>query len=155
MTPAVTAAKRAGISFELHQYQHDPGAESYGLEAAEALELPPAQVFKTLVAVLDDGRLAVGLVPVERSLDLKALAAALGAKKASMAPVADAERATGYVAGGISPLGQRKRLPMVLDASAQGQPAVYVSAGRRGLEISLAPDALQRLTGAVLATVGR
>lgn len=155
MTPAVTAAKRAKIDFELHQYDHDPAGESYGLEAAEALELPPAQVFKTLVAVLDDGRLAVGLVPVERSLDLKALAAALGAKKASMAPVADAERATGYVAGGISPLGQRKRLPMVLDASAQGQSAVYVSAGRRGLEISLAPDALQRLTGAVLATVGR
>lgn len=155
MTPAVTAAKRAKIDFEVHQYEHDPASESYGLEAAETLGLAPGQVFKTLVASLDDGRLAVGMVPVSHSLDLKALAAALGAKKATMAPVAEAERATGYVAGGISPLGQRKRLAMALDDSARGLERLYVSAGRRGLEISLAPEALLQLTGAVVASIAR
>lgn len=155
MTPAVTAAKRAKIAHSLHEYRHDPAAASYGLEAAEKLGLDPAQVFKTLVMKLDSGSLAVAVVPVAQSLDLKAAAAALGAKRAVMAPVPEAERQTGYVAGGISPLGQRKRLPMLLDQSAEGWPQIYVSAGRRGLEIALAPQDLLRLCGARLAALGR
>ncbi|KAB7628168.1 Cys-tRNA(Pro) deacylase [Alkalilimnicola sp. S0819] len=155
MTPAVSALKRAGISFELLSYTHDPAAVSYGLEAAEALGLAPEQVFKTLVAQLDDGRLAVGIVPVTASLDLKALAAALGARKAVMAELLQAERATGYVVGGISPLGQRKRLSMVLDRSADAWPVIYVSGGRRGLELALAPTDLQRLSGARIGAIAR
>ena len=155
MTPAVRAAERAGIAFELLEYAHDPRAESYGLEAAEALRQDPAVVFKTLLAKVDEKRLVVALVPVHRSLDLKALAAACGAKRAQMAPVAEAERATGYVAGGISPLGQKRRLATVVDRSAEGLSRVHVSAGRRGLEIALAPADLLRLTGATLADIAR
>lgn len=156
MTPAVLAAKRAGIDFTLHEYQHDPGTASYGLEAAEKLGLDPAQVFKTLVARVD-GQLTVALVPVARTLDLKALAAAVGGKRAAMAEltVTDAERATGYVAGGISPLGQKKRLPMVVDASALALARMHVSAGRRGLEIELAPADLIRLCAARTASIAR
>lgn len=154
MTPAVAAAQRAKIPFSIHEYRHDPGAPSYGLEAAEKLGLDPAQVFKTLVASVD-GRLVVAIVPVARSLDLKALAAAAGGKRASMADVAEAERATGYVAGGISPLGQRKRLATVLDESAQALERIHVSAGRRGLEIGLAPADLLRLTGGKVAAIAR
>jgi Cys-tRNA(Pro)/Cys-tRNA(Cys) deacylase len=154
MTPAVVAAQRAKIAFTLHEYRHDPNAASYGLEAAEKLGLDPAQVFKTLVASVD-GKLVVGLVPVARSLDLKALAAAVGGKRATMAEIAAAERATGYVAGGISPLGQKKRLPMVIDESALPLPRIHVSAGRRGLEIELAPADLLRLCGARTALIAR
>jgi Cys-tRNA(Pro)/Cys-tRNA(Cys) deacylase len=155
MTPAVAAAGKAGIQFKLHQYAHDASAESFGLEAAEALELAPERVFKTLLAQLDGRALVVALVPVHRQLDLKALATACGAKKAMMAPVALAERSTGYVAGGISPLGQRKRLPTVVDASLLRQETVYVSGGRRGLEIELAPRDLVALTAASAAAIGR
>ena len=154
MTPAVLAAKRAGIDFTLHEYQHDPGTASYGLEAAEKLGLDPAQVFKTLVARVD-GQLTVALVPVARTLDLKALAAAVGGKRAAMAELTDAERATGYVAGGISPLGQKKRLPMVVDASALALARIHVNAGRRGLEIELAPADLIRLCAARTASIAR
>lgn len=154
MTPAVLAAKRAGIDFTLHEYQHDPGTASYGLEAAKKLGLDPAQVFKTLVARVD-GQLTVALVPVARTLDLKALAAAVGGKRAAMAELTDAERATGYVAGGISPLGQKKRLPMVVDASALALARMHVSAGRRGLEIELAPADLIRLCAARTASIAR
>lgn len=154
MTPAVLAAKRAGIDFTLHEYQHDPGTASYGLEAAEKLGLDPAQVFKTLVARVD-GQLTVALVPVARTLDLKALAAAVGGKRAAMAELTDAERATGYVAGGISPLGQKKRLPMVVDASALALARMHVSAGRRGLEIELTPADLIRLCAARTASIAR
>ncbi|HEX5514141.1 MAG TPA: Cys-tRNA(Pro) deacylase [Gammaproteobacteria bacterium] len=154
MTPAVVAAQHAKIAFTLHEYRHDPNAASYGLEAAEKLGLDPAQVFKTLVASVD-GKLVVGLVPVARSLDLKALAAAVGGKRATMAEIAAAERATGYVAGGISPLGQKKRLPMVIDESALPLPRIHVSAGRRGLEIELAPADLLRLCGASTASIAR
>lgn len=154
MTPAIVAAQRAGIDFALHAYQHDSGATSYGLEAVEKLGLEPAQVFKTLVAQVD-GKLTVALVPVAQTLDLKALAAALGGKRATMAELADAERATGYVAGGISPLGQKKRLPMVVDASALALARMHVSAGRRGLEIELAPADLLRLCGARTAAIAR
>jgi Cys-tRNA(Pro)/Cys-tRNA(Cys) deacylase len=140
--------------YRTHVYEHDPKHESYGLEATERLELDPATVFKTLVADVD-GRLTVAIVPVERQLDLKALAKAARGKKAQMADVKHAERTTGYVAGGISPLGQKKALPTVLDASALEHAAIHVSGGRRGLEIELAPADLQRLTNATIAAIGR
>ena len=142
----------------LRAYEHDPRARergvSFGMEAAQALGLDPAQVFKTLLADVD-GRLTVAVVPVDRSLDLKALAAAVGGKRAVMAEPAAAERATGYVVGGISPLGQRRRLPTVVDDSALAWPTVLVSAGRRGLDVELAPDDLVRLTEASTAPVAR
>ena len=141
--------QKAGVEYRLHAYGHGAGA-AYGPEAGEALGLDPARVFKTLVAEVD-GALTVGVVPVAAKLDLKALAAAVGGKRAKMAEVAAAERATGYVAGGISPLGQRKRLPTVVDASAEGYDTMFCSAGRRGLEVELAPADLTRLTGATYA----
>jgi Cys-tRNA(Pro)/Cys-tRNA(Cys) deacylase len=153
-TPATIALAKAGIEARTQSYAHDPKAESYGLEAAEALNLDPARVFKTLVAQVD-GTLTVAIVPVEHQLDLKALAAAAKGKRAEMAKVADAERATGYVAGGISPLGQRKQLPTVIDASALEHPTIHVSGGRRGLEIELAASDLQRLTRATVAPIAR
>jgi Cys-tRNA(Pro)/Cys-tRNA(Cys) deacylase len=140
------------VPFAVHTYKHDPKHESYGLEAAERLDLDPATVFKTLVAQID-AKLVVAIVPVERQLDLKALATALKAKKAQMAPVPDAERATGYVAGGISPLGQKKQLATVIDESAMEHAKVHVSGGRRGLEVELAPQDLQRLTRATTAAI--
>jgi Cys-tRNA(Pro)/Cys-tRNA(Cys) deacylase len=155
MTPAVNAARKAGIAFTLHEYRHDPRAESYGLEAAEVLGLDADRVFKTLVAAPEGRGLWVAVVPVRGLLDLKALAAAAGAKRAVMAEPKAAERATGYVVGGISPLGQRQRLPTVLDASALGFPTIYVSAGRRGLEIELAPGDLARLCAATVAAIAR
>jgi Cys-tRNA(Pro)/Cys-tRNA(Cys) deacylase len=154
MTPAVNAAKQAGVPFELLSYEHHESAESYGLEAAQALGLRPDSVYKTLVASAD-GKLAVALVPVDRSLDLKALAAALGARRAELAPADAAERATGYVVGGISPLGQRRRLPTVVDEAALSLSAIHVSAGRRGLEIALAPADLVRLCAARTAPIAR
>jgi Cys-tRNA(Pro)/Cys-tRNA(Cys) deacylase len=154
VTPAINAAKKAGIAYRIHEYEHDPGAASYGLEAAEKLGIPAERVFKTLVAEVD-GRLAVAIVPVAASLNLKALAAALGAKRAEMAEMAHAERSTGYVAGGISPLGQKKRLPTVLDESATSFDTIYVSAGRRGLEIELSPHDLLAITGGKLAAIAR
>jgi Cys-tRNA(Pro)/Cys-tRNA(Cys) deacylase len=151
-TPATKALERAQVPVRVLTYAHDPKHESFGLEAVQALDLDPATVFKTLVAQVD-GRLTVAIVPVERQLDLKALAAATHSKKAQMANVQDAERATGYVAGGISPLGQRKPLPTVLDDTALNHPAIHVSGGRRGLELELAPDDLQRLTNATVAPI--
>ncbi len=154
MTPAVEAAKASGITYELLAYEHDPRAAAFGLEAAEALGVAPESVFKTLVAKVD-GRLVVGVVPVARHLDLKALAGAAGGRKAEMTSAAEAERATGYVVGGISPLGQRRRLAAIVDASALTQERIHVSAGRRGLEIALAPADLVRLTGATVASIMR
>ncbi len=151
-TPAVRALEQAGVAFTQHPYDHDPRHPSYGLEAAQALGLDPREVFKTLLAQVGD-RLAVAVLPVSGSLDLKALAAALGAKRASLARPQDAERATGYVVGGISPLGQRTRLPTVVDESAAGLDVVYVSGGRRGLDVGMAPADLVRLTGATLAPI--
>ncbi len=139
MTPAVEAARAAGIRFEILEYAHDPSAEAYGTEAAEALHLAPAQVFKTLVVRLDGRTLAVGTVPVAARLDLKALAATLGARKAEMAPPADAEHATGYVVGRSSPLGQMRPLVSALDASPLLHKTVYDNAGRRGAEIARTP----------------
>lgn len=142
------------MEHELHPYQHDPASSSYGEEAAERLGVDPSRVFKTLVVAVD-GRLAVAIVPVDRSLDLKAAAAALGGKRAALAEVAEAERATGYVAGGISPLGQRRRLPTVLDQGAMRWQTILVSAGRRGLEMELSPRDLARLCAARVAPVAR
>ena len=147
MTPAVVAAERAGIRFTLHEYAHDPRTESYGLEAAEKTGVEPARVFKTLV-VAQDGALSVAIVPVAAQLDLRALG-----KRAALADRTAAERATGYVLGGISPLGQRKRLPTLLDESALEFSTIYVSAGRRGLEIELDPADLVGLTDARVAAV--
>ncbi|WP_035805461.1 Cys-tRNA(Pro) deacylase [Kitasatospora mediocidica] len=153
-TPATVALAAAEVPFTVHAYDHDPAAASYGGEAAQALGVAPERVFKTLVAEVD-GTLTVGVVPVAGQLDLKALAAAVGGKRAAMAQPAAAERSSGYVLGGISPLGQRRALRTVLDASALEHPTVYVSAGRRGLEVELAPADLVALTGAVTAAIGR
>jgi Cys-tRNA(Pro)/Cys-tRNA(Cys) deacylase len=153
-TAATALLTRQGIAHTVHAYAHDPRAASYGAEAAEALGVASGRVFKTLVAEVD-GALAVGVVPVAAQLDLKALAAATGGKKAAMADVAAAERATGYVAGGISPVGQRRRLPVVIDASALDFPTVFCSGGRRGLEIELAPADLVRAASATVAPIAR
>lgn len=153
-TPATVALEKAGVAFTVHPYDHDPTAESYGLEAAEALGVPPERVFKTLVARVDDA-LTVAIVPVSGTLDLKALARARGGKRAVMAEIRDAERATGYVAGGISPLGQRTRLPTVIDTRVTDFPTVFVSGGKRGVDLELAPDVLIQLTSAATAPVGR
>ncbi len=153
-TPATVALTAAGVEYRIHAYDHDPSHPSYGEEAAEALGVSPERVFKTLVADVD-GALTVAVVPVTGSLDLKALASAVGRKRATMADPALAERTTGYVVGGISPLGQRKKLPTVLDASAAEHPTVYVSAGRRGLEVELSPDDLLEVADAVAAPIAR
>ncbi|MDT0301182.1 Cys-tRNA(Pro) deacylase [Streptomonospora wellingtoniae] len=153
-TPATAAADRAGIDFRLHSYDAtgDGSGSSYGEDAARALGVGSDRVFKTLVAEVD-GRLTVGVVPVAGGLDLKALAAAAGGKRAIMARVPDAERATGYVVGGISPLGQRKRLRTVVDSSAAGHDTVFVSAGRRGLQMELSPADLVRTAEATSAPI--
>ncbi|MGW6519361.1 Cys-tRNA(Pro) deacylase [Streptomyces sp. NPDC054950] len=153
-TPATVALTAAGVDFTVHAYDHDPSHPSYGEEAAEAMGVSPDRVFKTLVADVD-GALTVAVVPVAGSLDLKALASAVGGKRAAMADPTLAERTTGYVRGGISPLGQRKKLPTVLDASASTHPTICVSAGRRGLEVELSPTDLAGLTGAVLSKIAR
>ncbi|GAA4667806.1 Cys-tRNA(Pro) deacylase [Streptomyces chumphonensis] len=152
-TPATVALTAAGVAFTVHAYPHDPAAGSYGEEAARALGMDPARVFKTLVAEVD-GALTVAVVPVTGPLDLKALAAAVGGKRAVMADPAAAERSSGYVRGGISPLGQRRPLPTVVDVSARAHTTVCVSAGRRGLEIELAPADLIAQTGARTAAIG-
>jgi Cys-tRNA(Pro)/Cys-tRNA(Cys) deacylase len=154
-TPATTAAQRAKIAHRVHEYDHDPGVTGYGAEAVERLGLDPERVFKTIVVALGDGRHAVAVVPVAAEVDLKALAAALGTKHAALADVADAQRLTGYLVGGISPLGQKRRLPTVIDESATTFETVFVSAGRRGLEIELAADDLRTLTDGRFAAVAR
>ena len=162
-TPAVDVIRRAAVAHVVHEYIHEGVVDgrdrdrrsSWGLEAAEALGVEPGRVFKTLLARVDGARLVVGVVPVDGELDLKALATALGGRRAEMAEPAEAERATGYVVGGISPLGQRCRLPTVVDATALAASTVFVSGGRRGLDLELAPADLIRLTGATVARIGR
>jgi Cys-tRNA(Pro)/Cys-tRNA(Cys) deacylase len=149
-TPAITAAEEAGIAFTLHEYEHAAGAASYGLEAAERLRVEPGRVFKTLVVELD-GSLAVAIVPVASQLELKRL----GGKRGALADLRQVERATGYVLGGVSPLGQRKALPTTLDKSALAHPTIFVSAGRRGLELELEPRDLARLAGADIRPIAR
>ena len=161
-TPATAALAAAGVPHSLHPYDHDPrsiaAGGSYGLEAAAALGLDAATVLKTLLVVLEDAPrpgLGVAVVAVQEQLDLKAVAAALGSKRARMAEPAVAERSTGYVVGGISPLGQRQQLSTVVDSAVLAHPTVYVSGGRRGLDVGLAPTDLVRLTSAVTAPVAR
>lgn len=157
-TPATRALAAAGVEFTKHPYEHDPSVASYGLEAAEVLGVPPERVYKTLLAQTDltsDHGLVVGIVPVTGQLDLKALAAAVGAKRATMADPALAQRVTGYVVGGISPIGQKRPLRTVLDESALGHATVFVSGGRRGLDLELTPADLVALTDAVVAAIAR
>ncbi|GMA91895.1 Cys-tRNA(Pro)/Cys-tRNA(Cys) deacylase [Homoserinibacter gongjuensis] len=153
-TPATAALASAGIPFTEHAYAHDPANRDFGMEAATALGLDPDQVFKTLLVDVD-GRLVVGIVPVTGKLDLKALAAAVGGKRAAMADPTLAERRTGYVVGGISPIGQKTRHETVLDETAELWDVVYVSGGRRGFDLGLAPADLIRATGAVVADIAR
>jgi Cys-tRNA(Pro)/Cys-tRNA(Cys) deacylase len=150
-TPAARAAAAAGVLVATHAYEHDARAPSFALEAAERLGVEPRRVFKTLVCRLGDGEFVVAVVPAARQLSLKRLAAAAGAKEARMADPRDAERLTGYVTGGISPLGQRRRLRTLVDRSAAGQETVFVSGGRRGLELELRPEDLVQLTSGALA----
>ncbi|WP_199423636.1 Cys-tRNA(Pro) deacylase [Actinotalea solisilvae] len=154
-TPALVALAAAGVPHTAHPYEHDPASDvGYGLEAAQVLGVPPEQVFKTLMTVVD-GVLTVAVVPVTGKLDLKALATAVGGKRAVMAEKPAAERATGYVVGGISPLGQKTAHPTVVDETVDLFDTVFVSGGRRGLDVELAPADLVRLTGAVVADIAR
>jgi Cys-tRNA(Pro)/Cys-tRNA(Cys) deacylase len=155
MTPAIDLLKKAKAEHKVHAYTHDPKAPSYGLEAAEKLNLDPARVFKTLLAATEKGELLVAVVPVAGSLDLKSLAHAAGAKKAEMADPNQAQRATGYLVGGISPLGQKTRLRTFIDSSAKAFPSIHVSAGRRGLEVELSADTLATHTQGQFADIGR
>lgn len=155
MTPGINLAKKQKIAHTVHEYSHDPDSESYGQEAADKLGVPASRVFKTLVVALDNKTLAVAVLPVSAMLSMKQIARAAGAKKAAMAPQADVERATGYVLGGVSPLGQKKRLKTVIDASAEAFDTIYISAGRRGLEIELNPSDLKALTNASFAPLAQ
>jgi Cys-tRNA(Pro)/Cys-tRNA(Cys) deacylase len=153
-TRATEVLTRLGIAHTIHRYAHDPRSASYGQEASDALGVPAGRVLKTLVADVD-GRLAVAVVPVAGSLDLKALAAAVGGKKAAMADPAQAEKASGYVTGGISPLGLRRRLPVVVDGSVLSYPTVFCSAGQRGMQVELAPADLIAAAGASTASIAK
>ena len=153
-TPATVLLERLGLAFVPHEYAHDPAVASYGAEAAEVLGVEPARVLKTLVASVD-GRLTVAIVPVDSSLDLKALATACGGKRAVMADPKVAERSSGYVVGGISPIGQRRQLPTVIDERAWEHESVYVSGGRRGFDLELSPNALVAATSGMAATIAR
>lgn len=153
MTPGINLARKAKIIHTVHEYDHDSSSDSYGLEAAEKLGVPASRVFKTLVVRLDNNELAVGVIPVSSMLSMKLIAKAGGAKKATMAEPTDVERSTGYVLGGVSPLGQKKRLKTIIDSSARNHPTIYVSAGRRGLEIELNPVDLIRLVNGALAEI--
>jgi len=155
MTPAIDLLKKVRAEFLVHSYAHDPKSASYGLEAAEKLGLPPERVYKTLLVSTEKGELLVAVVPVAGSLDLKALASAAGAKKVDMADAGIAQRSTGYLLGGISPLGQKKRLRTFIDESARTFPSIFVSAGRRGLEVELAAQVLAEHTRASFASIGR
>ncbi len=153
MTPGINAAKKAKIVHKVHEYIHDPSIQSYGLEAAEKLGVSGDRVFKTLVVRLDNKELAVGIIPVSSMLSMKLMAKAAGAKKAAMADPPDVERSTGYILGGVSPLGQKRRLKTIIDVSARQKTTIYVSAGRRGLEIELSPDDLAALVNGVFAEI--
>lgn len=153
MTPGIKIAEQAKIAHKVHEYSHDPASDSYGLEASTKLGVDQARVFKTLLVNLDNKELAVGIIPVSSMLSMKLIAKATGAKKAKMAEQADVERSTGYVLGGVSPLGQKKKLKTILDSSAMSHSTIFVSGGRRGLEIELSPDDLVRLTHGALASI--
>lgn len=153
MTPGINVAKKNNIVHTVHTYPQDSSSESYGSEAAKKLGVPEIRVFKTLVVCLDNKELAVGVVPVSSKLSMKLIAKAVGAKKAAMATKTDVERSTGYVIGGVSPLGQKKQLKTIIDSSANNFSTVYVSAGRRGLEIELSPEDLRKLVNGAFAEI--
>ncbi|MFD1216304.1 Cys-tRNA(Pro) deacylase [Microbulbifer celer] len=153
MTPAINTARKAKVPYTVHEYVHDAASESYGLEAAEKLSVAPERVFKTLVVKLDGRELGVAVLPVSAMLSMKQIARAAGAKKAIMADKTEVERTTGYVLGGVSPLGQKKRLKTFIDQTATGFTSIYISAGRRGLEIELPPEQLAELTGATFTAL--
>lgn len=155
MTPAILLAQKSNIKYKVHDYEHDPKSSSYGLEAAQKLNVDENRVFKTLVVKLDTGNLAVAVIPVSSQLSMKQVAKALASKKADMADAAEVQRSTGYVLGGVSPLGQKKALATVIDTCAESFPTVYVSAGRRGLEIELQASDLKDLTRASFASICR
>jgi Cys-tRNA(Pro)/Cys-tRNA(Cys) deacylase len=157
MTPAINLIQKSGQNFRIHEYKHDPSSGAYGLEAVEALNLDAARVFKTLLVMLDGNpkTLAVGIIPALEKLDLKAIAKAMGAKKAEMADPRQAERVTGYLVGGISPLGQKRALPTALDDSALQFESIFISGGRRGLEIELDPAVLPELCRADIVSICR
>ena len=154
MTPSINAIKQAQVPYKVYEYEHQASCHSYGLEASEKLGLPLEQVFKTLVIELDTHELVVAVIPVSHQLNMKALAKAAKAKKAKMAEPSDVERTTGYVLGGVSPLGQKKQLRTFIDSSANNFTTIFVSAGRRGLEIEISPDDLIYLAGANKAQIG-
>jgi Cys-tRNA(Pro)/Cys-tRNA(Cys) deacylase len=153
MTPAINLVKKAGIPFSIHEYSHDPAHKSFGLEAAEKMGVAPTRVFKTLIVVSETKQLLVAIVPVSAMLNMKQIAKAAGTKKAAMAAAADVQRSSGYVLGGVSPLGQKKSLRTFIDASAQTFDSIFVSAGRRGLEIELAAADLAKLTRGSFASI--
>lgn len=153
MTPAINFIKKQKILYRLHEYSHVQSSDSYGLEAADKMGVARGSVFKTLVVMLDNKELAVSVIPVSSMLSMKLIAKIFGVKKSVMADKFDVERSTGYVLGGVSPLGQKKQLNTVIDSSAMNHSTIYVSAGRRGLEISLSPDDLITLTGAVFGDI--
>ena len=153
MTPAIAALNRAKIDYITHQYQHQSNGQSYGLEAAEKLNLATESVFKTLVVKSESNQLAVAIIPVAYQLNLKLMAKAFKTKKVQMAPAAEVERSTGYILGGVSPIGQKKRLVTFIDKSAQNQTTVFVSAGRRGLEVELSPTELAQMTKATFTNL--
>lgn len=155
MTPAISLLKKNRINHSVHEYEHDASAESFGLEAAEKLGIAPERVFKTLVVKLDSQELAVGIVPVALMLNMKRMAKAAGAKKAGMATPSEVQRSTGYVLGGVSPLGQKRRLKTVIDSTAEQFETVFVSAGRRGMDIELDPADLQGLLAANFADISQ
>lgn len=155
MTPAIRLLKARGVAFQLHRYDHDPNADSFGAEAAAKLGVAPERLFKTLVAQMDDGTVVMTILPVAARLDLKKLATAVGAKKADLADPTLAEKTTGYVVGGISPLGGRKLLPTFLDESALLFDTLFVSAGKRGLQIEIAPAELRTLTKAAMTSLAK
>ncbi|MDO3721453.1 Cys-tRNA(Pro) deacylase [Marinobacter sp. chi1] len=148
MTPGINALKKAGVAFRVHEYEHDPDSQSYGLEAAQKMNVEPARVFKTLVVLVDGKSMAVGIVPVKAQLSLKQIAKATSGKKATMADPKAVERSTGYILGGVSPLGQKRPLKTFIDQSAESFETIFVSAGRRGLEIELSPQDLGALLNA-------
>ncbi|GAA0859525.1 Cys-tRNA(Pro) deacylase [Aliiglaciecola litoralis] len=153
MTPAINVAKKYNIPHRIHEFVHDGTNEAYGIEAAEKMEVPAEQVFKTLVVVIDNKTLVVGVIPVTAMLSMKLIAKVAGGKKAAMADKLEVERATGYVLGGVSPLGQKKRLKTIIDSSAKKHATLYISAGRRGLELELSPADLSKVTRAVIADI--
>lgn len=155
MTPAINCLKKANIKHQIHQYDHDPGSKGYGEEAAEKLHIPLDQIFKTLVVAVDNTNLCVAVVPVSKQLDLKKLALAIGSKKAKMADKNEVERATGYILGGVSPVGQKKNLATIIDSSALNFDTVFVSAGKRGLQIALSPRDLASQTNAIMFEIGK